>query len=124
MIALVQKVAAAIELLSVAIITWGILWALLHLLMIGIEKHRVDLDLSYSWLRVRRTLGEIMLLGLQFLVAADIILTVCNPDVKQVVLLSVIVIIRVVLSASLGHEILGLEKRDMKAKRHLPPRYE
>ncbi|MGI6074948.1 MAG: DUF1622 domain-containing protein [Pyramidobacter sp.] len=124
MIGLVQKVASLIEFLSVSIITWGVLWALFRLLFIGIEKHRVDLDLSYSWLRVRRTLGEIMLLGLQFLVAADIILTVCNPDVKQVVLLSVVVTIRVVLSISLGHEIMGLEKRDMKAKRHLPPHYE
>ena len=77
-----------------------------------------------GWLRLRRTFGEIMLLGLQFLVAADIILTICNPDLQTVSVLAAIVIIRVVLSVSLGKEIHGLEVRDADAKRHAPPRYE
>ena len=45
-----------------------------------------------GWLRLRRTFGEIMLLGLQFLVAADIILTICNPDLQTVSVLAAIVI--------------------------------
>ena len=123
-IELAQKAAAVIELTSIAIIAWGVLWSVIRLVLMGIEKLREDLDLSYSWLRLRRTFGEIMLLGLQFLVAADIVLTICHPDVRTISLLAAIVIIRVVLSLSLGHEISGLEKRDLKAKRHVPPRYE
>ena len=43
---------------------------------------------------------------------------------KALPLLAAIVIIRVVLSVSLGKEIHGLEERDADAKRHAPPRYE
>ena len=82
------------------------------------------MDLTYRWLKLRRSFGEIMLLGLQFLVAADIILTICNPDVKTIGLLAAIVIIRVVLSVSLAKEIEGLEVRDDNAKKHWPPKYE
>jgi uncharacterized membrane protein len=123
-IEIAQNAAAVIELTSIVIIAWGVVWSLIRLVMMGIEKVREDLDLSYSWLRLRRTFGEIMLLGLQFLVAADIILTICHPEVKTISLLAAIVTIRVVLSLSLAHEIAGLEKRDLKAKRHAPPRYE
>ena len=105
-------VATVIEFISIFIIAWGVLLALYRIVALALENYRVDV------------FGEIMLLGLQFLVAADIILTICNPDLQTVSVLAAIVIIRVVLSVSLGKEIHGLEERDADAKRHAPPRYE
>ncbi|MDY4033481.1 MAG: DUF1622 domain-containing protein [Pyramidobacter sp.] len=117
-------VATVIEFISIFIIAWGVLLALYRIVALALENYRVDVDMRGGWLRLRRTFGEIMLLGLQFLVAADIILTICNPDLQTVSVLAAIVIIRVVLSVSLGKEIHGLEERDADAKRHAPPRYE
>ena len=94
--------ATIIELISIAIITWGVLLSLWRIVGLCFRKYLEDMDLSYHWLKLRRSFGEIMLLGLQFLVAADIILTICNPDVKTIGLLAAIVVIRVVLSVSLA----------------------
>lgn len=117
---LAHATAVVIEFISIGIIAWGVALALFRIAKMTIEKIREDIDLSYSWLRMRRTFGEIMLLGLQFLVAADIILTICNPDIHMVGLLAAIVVIRVVLSVSLSKEIDGLEIRDEEAKKHHP----
>ncbi len=116
--------ATIIELISIAIITWGVLLSLWRIVGLCFRKYLEDMDLSYHWLKLRRSFGEIMLLGLQFLVAADIILTICNPDVKTIGLLAAIVVIRVVLSVSLAKEIDGLEIRDDNAHKRFPPKYE
>jgi uncharacterized membrane protein len=56
----------------------------------------------------RRLLGRSILLGLEFLVAADIIRTVAvTPTFRSVGVLAVIVIIRTFLSFSLELEITG-----------------
>ncbi len=54
----------------------------------------------------RRGLGRSILLGLEFLVAADIIMTVAvHPTMANVVVLSIIVLIRTFLSLTLEMEI-------------------
>ena len=56
----------------------------------------------------RRLLGRAILLGLEFLVAADIIRTVAvTPTFRSVGVLAVIVVIRTFLSFSLELEITG-----------------
>jgi len=56
----------------------------------------------------RRQLGRSILLGLEFLVAADIIATVAiKPSLESVFILGLIVIIRTFLSFSLGIELEG-----------------
>jgi uncharacterized membrane protein len=57
---------------------------------------------------VRTVFGRSILLGLEFLVAADIIRTVAvQPSLQNVVVLGLIVLIRTFLSFSLGVEIDG-----------------
>ena len=57
---------------------------------------------------VRTVFGRSILLGLEFLVAADIIRTVAvEPSLQNVAVLGVIVLIRTFLSFSLGVEIDG-----------------
>lgn len=56
----------------------------------------------------RRQLGRSILLGLEFLVAADIIATVAiKPSLESVFILGMVVIIRTFLSFSLGIELEG-----------------
>ena len=57
---------------------------------------------------LRRQLGASILLGLEFLVAADIIRTVAvTPDIRSVMVLGAIVLIRTFLSYSLQLEVTG-----------------
>ena len=116
--------AHVIEFISIAIIVWGVVLALYRIARLGIKKYRTDMDLTYSWLRMRRMFGETMLLGLQFLVAADAILTIANPTLELIGVLAAIVVIRIVLSVSLAKEIEELAHRDKDAEVSPPPHTE
>lgn len=63
---------------------------------------------SRSYKTLRQELGKAILLGLEFLVAGDIIGTVViDPTIQQVVALGLIVLIRTFLSLSLEVELNG-----------------
>lgn len=57
---------------------------------------------------LRRALGLAILLGLELLVAADIVKTLIAPGFEDVAVLGIIVLIRTVLSFSLQIEIEGV----------------
>lgn len=61
------------------------------------------------------------MLGLQFLMAADIIGTISDPDLQGVIVLSVIVLLRVILSFTLSREVAEMDrqKRESAAAPHV-----
>lgn len=63
---------------------------------------------SAAFATVRRTLGGAILLGLEVLVAADLIRTITSkPSMEDALILGIIVLIRTVLSMSIQIEIEG-----------------
>ena len=54
---------------------------------------------------IRLRLGRILILGLEFIVAADLIRTITTPDYYDVGILLIIVVIRSVLSYTINKEI-------------------
>ena len=99
----IQWIGLGIDGLGVAVILIG---ALLSLLAFIRSSTRQSLDNSYK--RFRENLGRTILLGLEFLVAGDIIRTVAvSPTYKSVGLLSIIILIRLFLSMQLEVEING-----------------
>ena len=61
-----------------------------------------------AYTRLRRTLGRVILLGLEVLIIADIIRTIIvDPTLESVGVLGLIVLIRIALSFSLEVEIDG-----------------
>jgi uncharacterized membrane protein len=60
---------------------------------------------SPSFDRIRHDIGSHLLLGLEFLIAADIVRSVVNPTLEELAVLGGIVAIRTVLSYFLGREI-------------------
>lgn len=119
LIRIAHLTASVIEFISIAIIAWGVIMACYRMGLLAVQNARGDIDLRGGWLRLRRAFGEVMLLGLQFLVAADIILTICYPDLMTVGVLAAVVLIRVVLSVTLGKEINEMEINDFEEKHHL-----
>jgi uncharacterized membrane protein len=63
---------------------------------------------SASYRKYRQDLGRSILLGLEFLIAGDIIRTVVvAPSLENVIVLGIVVLIRIILSITLYMEIEG-----------------
>ena len=60
--------------------------------------------------RLRHVLGYYLLLGLEFLIAADIIDTLMKPSVQDLTVLGAIVLIRTVISYSLNAELKSVHQ--------------
>ena len=103
----VEWAAASIELLAVGLIAVIVLLStLFHL--VRFLRGRGETDVEQAVTRYRRRLGEALLLGLQILVAADVVRTVALDDtMKAMASLGVLVLIRTVLSWSLVVELEG-----------------
>ena len=97
-------VAKVIELVGIAIIAFGAFGTL------GIFAYRMGspANRDEAVANFRSSLGRAILLGLEFLVAADIINTVAvEPTLLSVAVLAAIVVVRTFLSFSLEVEIEG-----------------
>lgn len=62
---------------------------------------------------IRLNLGRILILGLEFIVAADLIGTTTTPDYYAVGLLAIIVLVRTVLSFSINRELMSIGKEQV-----------
>lgn len=98
----ITRVGEIIDILGVAAIVVGVLYAL------GDAAVRRIRRTGPVYARFRRVLGRGILIGLELLVAADIIRTVAvTPTIESVSVLALIVLIRTFLSWSLEVEISG-----------------
>jgi uncharacterized membrane protein len=99
---MVELVGKGVDAGGVAIVVVGVVVA--TALAVGMRVRRKP----GAYESYRRLLGRSILLGLEFLVAADIIRTVAvTPTFRSVGVLSVIVLIRTFLSFALELEITG-----------------
>ena len=99
-----EHVAQAFEGLGVFVLTVGSLWSFV---LAGLAWRRSGLG-RHVYAVMRQALGGTLLLGLEILVAADLIRTIAvSPTVDNVLTLGLIVLIRTFLSFSLETEING-----------------
>ena len=99
---LVEAVVRAIDLAGVVAIAGGIA------LVLALAARSMARGESGIYGRFRQQLGRVILLGLELLVAADIVRTVAvTPTLASVVVLGVIVLVRTFLSFSLEVELTG-----------------
>jgi uncharacterized membrane protein len=100
-----DHVAQAFEALGAAILVAGVLWSFI-LAVVTLRRTGIG-TAAYGVLR--QAFGGTVLLGLEILVAADLIRTVAvAPTVANVLVLGLIVLIRTFLSFSLETEIEGV----------------
>ncbi|NDK55685.1 DUF1622 domain-containing protein [Pontibacter fetidus] len=99
----IEPVARFMEATGVAIIALGIAGALFRFLVTVFQAKN-----QKTYRQLRHDLGKVILLGLEVLVAADIIATVVTePTLEKVLTLGLIVLIRTLLSLSLQVELEG-----------------
>lgn len=115
---IVELAAHVAEMAGVALIVGGLAFAAVRSLAVG------GRDTLPRYERFRRDLGRAILLGLEVLVAADIVRSVAlAPTMSGLAVLAMLVAIRTFLSMSLAVELEGRWpwQRDREAKPAHPP---
>ncbi|MFW6371237.1 MAG: DUF1622 domain-containing protein [Bacteroidota bacterium] len=99
----IELVAKVIESLGVIIIALGSFFFVLRYLYFYLARNNL-----LPFAQLRRELGRAILLGLEILVAADIVATVSTePTMDSVLILAAIILIRTFLSFALEVELHG-----------------
>ena len=102
---LMDHVAQGFEVLGVAILAVGVIWSFVLAVVAG----RRSGWSAKTYLVLRQAFGGTLLLGLEVLVAADLVRTIAvSPTLDNDLVLGLIVVIRTVLSFSLETEIEGV----------------
>jgi uncharacterized membrane protein len=102
LVEVIEAIGKVIDAVGVAVIAGGAVLAV----FMTLGKGRREEGGAYDFFR--RRLGRAILLGLEFLVAADIIRTVAvTPTAESILVLAGIVLIRTFLSFSLQMEMTG-----------------
>ena len=100
--------ATIISVISLLIVTYGALIAFISFLI----NELMRFNGKYSPINIRKlraTFGTYLLLGLEFLIASDILTTVLEPSLNVLAILGGVVVLRTVLSVFLNKEIKELE---------------
>jgi uncharacterized membrane protein len=101
----IDMIAKVVETLGVLIMFLGLLLALVKAAKATLTRGRFSHE---TYLALRQGVGKSILLGLEVLIAADIMATVVTtPTLRSVVVLGYIVLIRTFLSLSLQVELEG-----------------
>lgn len=102
-----------ISFLGMLVILSGILVALYQYIYHFFSAHKRNHDVRHHDITIntiRLNLGRTLILGLEFIVAADLIGTTTTPDYYSVGIVASIVLIRTLLSFSLNRELMTLGK--------------
>jgi uncharacterized membrane protein len=101
---MLHALSLAIGAIGVAVILWGVLLGLFGLLKVEYARF-TGKSAAEQRESLRHDLGYYLLLGIEFLVAADIVRTILTPTLHELAVLGAIVAIRTVISFSLNWEL-------------------
>ncbi|MBO7484822.1 MAG: DUF1622 domain-containing protein [Spirochaetaceae bacterium] len=106
---ILETVSLVISIISITVVIYGTVIALIA--FFRTERHRIRGNYNSQFLRILRAdLGTYLLLGLEFLIAADILKTILEPGITELLSLGGIVLLRTVLSFFLTKEIQEIEQ--------------
>ena len=100
-----EYISLGIGIIALAVIIWGVIRGLIEVSRAELSRRRGKEEEFLSLGRARYHIGYHLLLGLEFLIAADIIRTIIKPTLEELAILGSIVVIRIVIGYFLGKEI-------------------
>jgi uncharacterized membrane protein len=86
------------------VILIGVLTAIYRLFRVEVAVLR-KIDAEYDRQSLRHHFGYYILIGLEFLIAADILRTLIHPGMEELMTLGVVVILRTIISITLNWEL-------------------
>ena len=105
--------AVVISVTSLLIVTYGALIGIISFLKNEIRRFTGGYSIT-NIRKLRATFGTYLLLGLEFLIASDILKTVLEPTLNELALLGGIVVLRTILSVFLNKEIKNWKVKKIK----------
>ena len=106
-----NKLATIISVISLLIVTYGVLVCFIAFLRNEIKRFNGTYTVN-NIRQLRADFGTYLLLGLEFLIASDILKTVVDPTLDELAILGGVVVVRTVLSVFLNKEIKELAEND------------
>lgn len=101
----------AISFCGVLVILFGVIMAIIRYFNFSLGKFGTQTeDIN----KIRLKLSLVLTLGLEFIIAADLIGTTTAPDYYSIGMVASIVLIRTVLSYTLNREINSIQKNENK----------
>ena len=104
MMIVIEYLSFGIGIVGVAVITWGALLSVVEFVRLEIVRVKGG-NVCHRREMIRHHFGSYILLGLEFLVAADVVHTIIKPSLRGMAILGSIVVIRTVLSFFLNREL-------------------
>ena len=104
-----EYIVTVVNLIGIAIILFGFFKGFFYHMKAEFKSIKGD-DIIEGTKKVRIVVGTYMLLGLEFLIASDIILSVVKHNLNSLIELAGIVIIRTAIGYFLGKEIEQLKE--------------
>ena len=98
----------AISSIGILVIISGILMATYRYIIFALSPTRAVHDSRINLIRL--DLGRVLILGLEFIVAADLISTISAPDYYSIGIVAIVVTIRTVLTFSINKELMSIRK--------------
>ncbi len=114
MFEILEAVSQGIAVIGVAVLVYGVLVSAVRMLAIEARGLRGG-DVGDERSDLRQSLGYYLGLGLEFLIASDIVESILKPSLQELTHLGVIVVIRTVISISLNWE-LSQERKHAREK--------
>ena len=102
---ILEYISLGIGIVAVVVIIWGVILGLIELARAELSGFKASTQKAVAMEKVRHDIGFHLLVGLEFLIAADIIRTVVRPTLEELAILGAIVVIRTVIGYFLGKEI-------------------
>lgn len=106
-----NTLATIISVISLLIVTYGVLVGFVAFLRNEIKGFNGTYTIN-NIRQLRADFGSYLLLGLEFLIASDILKTVVDPTLDELAILGGVVVVRTILSVFLNKEIKELAKDD------------
>ncbi|MFA6857092.1 MAG: DUF1622 domain-containing protein [Treponema sp.] len=106
-----------ISLIGIAVIVYGALRAVGTFVKVEVTRF-CDKNKVHALMSIRADLGVYLLLGLELLIAADIITTILDPKLMELAVLAGIVLLRTILSLFLNKELKELKEQEPEISPH------
>lgn len=79
--------------------------------LVGVEFAALrNADVEHRRLTLRHHLGYHILLGMEFLIVADVLRTIVHPELRELLALGIVVVIRTVISVTLNWELSRVDR--------------
>lgn len=107
---LLEHAAEFIDLIGIVIVLYGFVISLIKLLRMEAGRWLGRNGGIVECEHVRLELGTYILLGIEFMIASDIINTVISRTIDSLIFVAALVVIRTAISFFLGRELAELER--------------